>query len=329
MMVKNKNLTRKERGDLSQIRKRDGSIVPFDETRVVNAIWKAMRASGEGDEKGAALVAKVVVKDLQNLARAQAPDFLPTVEGVQDLVEKQLILHNFVKTSKAYILYRERRSEVRREKGEVPKEIRELTAQSKKYFRNQLAEFVYYSTYSKWLPEKNRREAWIETVDSYLGFMRSKLGDKLADGEYLEIREYILEMKVLGSMRLLWSAGPAAAKSNVTAYNCAYIAPTKWQDFAEIMYVLMCGTGMGFSVEHQTVELLPIIKRQASDKPVRFVIPDSREGWTDALTHGLEIWSSGKDVVFDYSQIRPAGARLKTMGGRASGPDPLRRLLDF
>ena len=288
-----------------------------------------MRASGEGEEKGAARVAKAVVKDLESLAKSSSSDFLPTVEGAQDLVEKQLILHNFVKTSKAYILYRERRSEFRREKGEVPKEVRELVVQSKAYFRNQLAEFVYYSTYSKWLPEKNRREAWIETIDRYIGFMRNKLGDKLAAEEYSEVREYMLGMKALGSMRLLWSAGPAAEGSNVATYNCAYIAPTKWQDFAEIIYVLMCGTGMGFSVEHQTVELLPIIKRQSGDKAARFVILDSREGWADALAYGLETWSSGHDVEFDYSEIRPAGARLKTMGGRASGPDPLRNLLDF
>jgi len=288
-----------------------------------------MRASGEGEEGGAALVAKAVKKDLESLVKLSGKDFLPTVEGVQDLVEKQLILHNFVKASKAYILYRERRSEVRREKGEVPKEVRDLTAQSKAYFRNQLAEFVYYSTYSKWLPEKNRRESWLETVDRYINFMRNNLGDKLKEEEYLEVRKYMLGMKALGSMRLLWSAGGAAEQSNVAAYNCAYIAPTKWQDFAEIMYVLMCGTGIGFSVEHQTVELLPIIKRQAAEKVSRFVIPDSREGWADALTYGLEMWSSGKDVEFDYSQIRPAGARLKVMGGRASGPDPLCRLLEF
>ncbi|MBI2097449.1 MAG: hypothetical protein HYT46_00730 [Candidatus Vogelbacteria bacterium] len=314
---------------LKEIRKRDGAIVPFDETRIVNAIWKAMRASGEGGESEARRVASAVVKDLRQLVKNTSRDFLPTVEGVQDFVERQLILHNFVKTSKAYILYRQRRSELRREKGEVSKEIRDLTAQSKEYFRNQLSEFVYYSTYSKWLPEKNRRETWVETIDRYLDFMRGHLGDKLAETEYLEVRDYLLNMKALGSMRLLWSAGPAAKKSNVCAYNCAYVAPSKWQDFAEIMYVLMCGTGMGFSVEHQTVELLPIIKRQNGDKVSRFVIPDSREGWADALAHGLETWASGQDVEFDYSKIRPQGSRLKTMGGRASGPEPLRRLLEF
>ncbi|MBI2100710.1 MAG: ribonucleoside-triphosphate reductase [Candidatus Vogelbacteria bacterium] len=314
---------------LKEIRKRDGAIVPFDEARIVNAIWKAMRASGEGGESEARRVANAVAKDLRQLVKNVGRDFLPTVEGVQDFVERQLILHNFVKTSKAYILYRQRRSELRREKGEVSKEIRDLTAQSKAYFRNQLSEFVYYSTYSKWLPEKNRRETWVETIERYINFMRGHLGGKLTEEEYLEIRDYMLNMKALGSMRLLWSAGPAAEKSNVCAYNCAYVAPAKWSDFAEIMYVLMCGTGMGFSVEHQTVELLPIIKRQTGEKLSRFVISDSREGWADALAHGLETWSSGQDGEFDYSKIRPQGARLKTMGGRASGPEPLRRLLEF
>jgi len=314
---------------LKEIRKRDGTIVPFDEERIVKAIWKAMRASGEGGEPEARRVARAVVKDLRQLVKNTSSDFLPTVEEVQDFVERQLILHNFVKTSKAYILYRQRRSELRREKGEVPKEIRDLTAQSKQYFRNQLSEFVYYSTYSKWLPEKNRRETWIETVERYLNFMRGHLGDKLAEEEYAEVRDYMLNMKTLGSMRLLWSAGPAVEKSNVCAYNCAYVAPAKWQDFAEIMYVLMCGTGMGFAVEHQTVELLPIVRRQTGEKLPPFVIPDSREGWADALAHGLETWSSGQDVEFDYSKIRPQGARLKTMGGRSSGPEPLRRLLEF
>src|SRR3989338_431614 len=152
---------------LKEIRKRDGTIVPFDEERIVKAIWKAMRASGEGGEPEARRVARAVVKDLRQLVKNTSSDFLPTVEEV----------HNFVKTSKAYILYRQRRSELRREKGEVPKEIRDLTAQSKQYFRNQLSEFVYYSTYSKWLPEKNRRETWIETVGRYVDFMREHLAD--------------------------------------------------------------------------------------------------------------------------------------------------------
>ena len=314
---------------LKQIRKRNGTIVPFDEMRIVDAIRKALRAAGEGDEKEAALVARAVVKDLSGLAKSGGKDFLPAVEGVQDLVEKQLILHNLVNTSKAYILYRERRSELRREKGEVPEEVRELVTQSKAYFRNQLAEYMFYSSYSRWLDEKGRRETWMETIDRYVNFMRDNLGDKLKDKEYAEIREYLLNMKALGSMRLLQFAGKAAHSSNVMAYNCSYIAPTGWQDFAEIVYILMCGAGLGFSVEEQTIGQLPIIKRQIREKPSTFVIPDTREGWADALALGLKTWAAGKDVIFDYSGLRPRGARLKTTGGRSSGPDPLRNLLDF
>ncbi|MEK7208727.1 MAG: ATP cone domain-containing protein [Patescibacteria group bacterium] len=314
---------------LKQIRKRNGTVVLFDETRIVNAVWKALRAAGEGEEKEAVMVARAVVKDLESLIKSSGRDFLPTVEGVQDLVEKQLILHNLVNTSKAYILYRERRSELRREKGEVPNEIKELVTQSKTYFRNQLAEYMFYSSYSRWLDEKGRRETWLETIDRYMDFMRDNLGDKLKDKEYTEIREYMLNMKALGSMRLLQFAGKAAQISNVMAYNCSYIAPTCWQDFAEIIYVLMCGAGLGFSVEEQTIGQLPIIKRQVHEKPSTFVIPDTREGWADALALGLKTWAAGKDVIFDYSILRPRGARLKTTGGRSSGPEPLRNLLDF
>lgn len=314
---------------LKKVRKRDGTIVPFDQVRIVNATLKAMKASGEGSEKDAERVAEAVVRDLMKAARQAEGKFIPTVEGLQDLVEAQLILNGFVKASKAYILYRQRRAELRQEKGEVPKEVREVANESKKYFRNQLSEFVYYSTYSKWIPEKNRREHWVETVDRYADFMRENLGDKLNEKEYAEVRDYMLNMKALGSMRLLWGAGKAARATNVCAYNCSFIAPASWNDFAEIMYILMCGTGVGFSVEHQTVELLPIIKKQQGGKPDIFVIEDSKEGWGDAMTAGMKHWAEGSDIVFDYSKIRPQGARLGTMGGRASGPGPLRSLLDF
>ena len=315
-----------------RIRKRNGAIVAFDAARISNALAKAFRASSEPHEEQAPeLVAKAVVADLQK-ALAQRPRHIPTVEEVQDLVERQLILHKYAKTAKAYILYREEHAKLRQQghlKGGLPDEARKAVAESKKYFRNQLAEFVYYSTYATWLPEKNRRETWVETVDRYVDFMRENIGAKLTEAEYAEVRDYILHMRALGSMRLLWSAGRAARKTNVCAYNCSFIAPTQWRDFGEIMYISMCGTGVGFSVEHQNIEKLPMVERQTGEKPEHHVIPDSKEGWADALIYGMRQWSSGKDVVFDYSQVRPTGSRLKTMGGRASGPAPLRALLDF
>lgn len=315
--------------ELKKIKKRDGTLVKFDPGRISAAVFKAMTASQEGSEQEALMVATAVTKDLQRVARKADAAFVPSVEEIQNVVEKQLILHNFVNTSKAYILYRQRRSELREERGMIPKEVKELVESSRQYFQNQLSEFVYYTTYSRWLPEQNRREAWVETIDRYIGFMRENLGDKLKDKEYAEIRQYMLEMKTMGSMRLLQFAGLAARNSNVAAYNCSFIAPTTWQDFGEIVYILMCGTGVGFSVEEQSIAQLPIIARQTGERPSKFVIPDSREGWADALVYGMKLWSSGKDVLFDYSLLRPRGARLKTMGGRSSGPDPLRSLLNF
>lgn len=130
-------------------------------------------------------------------------------------------------------------------------------------------------------------------------------------------------------MRLLWSAGEAARKTNVAAYNCSFIAPESLQDFGEIMYILMCGTGVGFSVEQQSIHKLPQIKKQTGKKLPTHVVEDSKEGWADAFVFGLKTWFNGEDVAFDYSRVRPQGARLKTMGGRASGPEPLRALMEF
>src|SRR3989338_3977735 len=131
-------------------------------------------------------------------------------------------------------------------------------------------------------------------------------------------------------MRLMWPAGDAARANNVSAYNCFFIARRKLRDFAEIMYVSMCGTGIGFSVEHQNVHALPQIKRQTNHRKVSIhAIEDSKEGWAEAFYLGLRTWFNGGDVKFDFSKIRPAGARLKTMGGKTSGPKPLEDLLNY
>ncbi len=208
-------------------------------------------------------------------------------------------------------------------------DLRSLVEESKKYFRSPLGEFVYYRTYARWIDEEGRRETWIETVDRYMSFMRENLGNKLTPQEYAEVRTMILTQSVVPSMRLLQFAGPAARRTNVCAYNCSFIAPTCLEDFAEIMYVSMCGTGVGFSVESKYIQKLPIIKQQTGEKCSTHVIDDSKEGWCQALVVGLKTWFDGKDISFDYSQLRPAGARLKTMGGKSSGPEPLRELLTF
>ncbi len=234
-----------------------------------------------------------------------------------------------MQTAKAYILYREERAKLRESKTSIPDYVHDLARESKKYFRNPLGEFIYYRSYSRWLEQENRRETWIETVERYVNFMKKNLGNRLTDEEYEELKQAILRQDVMPSMRLLWGAGHAAEVTNVTAYNCSFIAPSRPRDFGEIMYLSMCGAGVGFSVEHQNVEELPLIKRQSGEKLPVHVIDDSKEGWSDALVLGLEAWFDGKDIDFDFSKIRPQGARLKTMGGRSSGPDPLRSVLEF
>ena len=314
-------------GFFKSVRKRDGRILSFDQDRITSAVYRAMQAAGEGDLTRDPL--RVSGRVVQTLVKKFPVRHIPTIEEIQDLVEEVLIILDFAKTAKAYILYRSKRAEMREKRKSVPEHVKKLVEDSKKYFRNALGEFIYYRTYSRWLEKENRRETWIETVERYISFMRENLGDKLSEEEYAEIRQAILRQEVMPSMRLMWSAGGAARQTNICAYNCSFIAPTKIKDFAEILYLLMCGTGVGFSVESQTVQKLPIIKRQAGKKLKTYIIEDSKEDWGDALTLGLKTWYEGKDVAFDYSKLRPAGARLRTMGGQSSGPEPLKNLLDF
>jgi len=315
---------------LQKIQKRDGTIVPFDGERIKRAIFRAMSATGEGKEINAEKVCYRVLDALILFKKEKKEKvFIPNVETIQDIVENELIASNFIQTAKAYILYRKNRAEVRQKIGFVPEKVKELVSLSKKYFKNPLAELVYYRTYSRWIDEEGRRETWIETVDRYVDFMRENAGSKLSESEYAEIREAILNQEVMPSMRLLQFAGRAARKTNICAYNCSFIAPKCFQDFGEIMYISMCGTGVGWSVESENIQALPQIKKQTGKILPTYIIPDSKEGWADAFVFGIKTWFEGNDVSFDYSLIRPAGSVLKTMGGKSSGPAPLNSLISF
>ncbi|ETB64184.1 TPA: ribonucleoside-triphosphate reductase [Candidatus Nomurabacteria bacterium] len=313
---------------VKSVQKRDGQIVPFDIDKVVSAINKAMLASGEGSLRDAEVVANRVMMEVVKISK-KYKNFIPTVEGIQDTVEQELMLSDFVKTSKNYILYRDERAKLRSHDITVPPHVKKLADESKKYFRNPLSEFVYYRSYAKWIESENRRETWVETIDRYINFMKGKIGNKLKESEYAEIRETILKQESMPSMRLLQFAGPAAEKTNVCAYNCSFIAPSRFQDFGEIVYILMCGTGVGFSVESKNVQSLPQIKNQTGKKLPTYIVPDTKEGWADSLVLGMKTWFDGNDIEFDFSGLRPAGARLKTFGGKSSGPKPLIDLLGF
>lgn len=314
---------------IQSITKRNGLSVPFDVRKISVAIEKAMRAAGEYSEDIPTTIARDVERRLV-AKRDTDTAYAPTVESVQDEVEIELMLLGYVRSAKAYILYRAQRAEIRKERGDIPEYVRALTAESKKYFANNpLGEFIYLRSYARWIEGEKRRETWIETVDRYISFMRENLGEKLSDEEYSEVREAILRQEVMPSMRLMQFAGEPARRCNSCAYNCTFTAPSSLKDLSEIMYLSMQGCGVGFSVESQNIEKFPQIHKQTGKKLPTIIVDDSKEGWCDALFAGLSSWYEGCDVEFDFSKIRPSGARLKTMGGKASGPDPLRSLLSF
>ncbi len=316
---------------LSQVRKRDGRIMSFDQIKITNAIWKAMQAVGVDLNKNLALADAKLVSDkiFAELKRIYRSGGIPTIEDIQDIVEENLILSDYPKTAKAYIVYRHERAKIRSTKKDVPPELKKMVDESKQYFQGPYEEFIYFGHYSRWIPGENRRETWVETVDRYMSFMFEKLGNRLTPKEYEQTRQIILYQKTMPSMRLIWSAGKAVRATNVTAYNCAYQAVERIRDFGEQLYILMCGAGISFSVEENFIQELPKAEKQKGMILPTFKIPDSKEGWAEALNLGIEAWMKGGEIDFDFSEIRPHGTRLNTMGGWASGPDPLKGLLKF
>ena len=196
-------------------------------------------------------------------------------------------------------------------------------------FKNEVAEFIYKRTYSRWLEEEGRREDWPETIERFIGFLISKRPD-IPDKTISKIRKYMTEFAVMPSMRFLWAAGPAADFDNTCIYNCAFGKINAVEAFAECLYILMCGTGYGFSVEQEEVEKLPEVPEIKSGQALpKVIIEDSKAGWADSVKTLMGSLYDGQNIYFDYSVIRPEGARLMTMGGRASGPAPLIKLHDF
>lgn len=326
--TKTKSLEEMVKKYLSKTQKRDGRIAPYENGKIVEAIRKALVETEEASPDESTKVAESVTLAMVEQAKKQK-DYIPNVEAIQDEVERQLMLHGYTQTAKAYILYREQRAQARSLEMMIPQEVRDKAKESEAYFATSYQQFIFYAHYARWRDDLGRRETWVEAIDRFMGYMQDKMGDKLKKSEYDEVREAILNQEICPSMRLLWSAGPACDATNVTAYNCAYIAPTKWQDLAEIMYVSMCGAGCGFAAEPENVEKFPQIKKQSGKMRAPIVVADSKEGWCDAFVKACEVWANGQDVEIDYSKLRPAGAKLKTMGGRSSGPAPLQDLMEF
>ncbi len=189
-------------------------------------------------------------------------------------------------------------------------------------------EFIYKRTYSKWDWNKGRREEWSETINRYADFMKENIPTKLHP-KLEKCRQAIEQKKVMPSMRSLWSAGPALEKNHIANYNCCYLQIDRPKAFAETLYILLCGTGVGFSVERQFIVNLPSIPCTLNEIDKEIVFEDSKEGWAVGFNELINYLYEGFIPKSDLSKIRPEGAILKTFGGRASGPRPLKRLIDF
>lgn len=194
-------------------------------------------------------------------------------------------------------------------------------------FPSDYEQFIYTSRYAKWREEDKRRETWGETVDRLMQYYQKHSG--LEGKEYTEVAQTIYHLEVMPSMRALMSAGPALDRCHVPAYNCAYLPVDSLRSFDESMYILMCGTGVGFSVEKKYVDKLPVVAETFNHSESIIVVGDSKEGWARSFRQLVSLLYSGEIPRWDMSNVRPAGARLKTFGGRASGPKPLDDLFTF
>lgn len=196
-------------------------------------------------------------------------------------------------------------------------------------------QFIHLSRYARWNPEEERRESWEETVGRYFDFFVPYLNEICpgfndeGDNTVRQLRQGIQNLDVLPSMRCLMTAGPALARDHVAGYNCAYRPVDDIRAFDEILFVLMCGTGVGFSVERQYVNQLPSLPEALEESGIVITVRDSKRGWAEGYRELLSLLYAGRIPKWDMSRVRPAGAILKTMGGRASGPQPLIDLFEF
>ncbi len=198
---------------------------------------------------------------------------------------------------------------------------------------NPYENFIAMSRYARWIPSENRRETWKETVDRYFSFMLNHLKedfDYTPDEVLLSnLKDAVYKRNVMPSMRAVMTSGPALERDNVAGYNCSYLPVDHPRAFDETMYILMCGSGVGFSVEYKYINKLPSIPSALEKTGEVIVVEDSKSGWATAYKTLLKNLWDGKIPSFDVTKVRPAGARLKTMGGRSSGPQPLVNLFDF
>lgn len=201
---------------------------------------------------------------------------------------------------------------------------------SNNYGMTDYMSFIHTSRYARWIEDENRRENWGETIGRYIdSVVKPKWPKDAWPGIVDDIEQAILGLEIMPSMRALMTAGPALERDNTAGYNCSYLPVDDPKSFDEAMFILLCGTGVGFSVERQYISKLPEVPEQLFQSEDVIVVKDSKEGWAKALRKLIAMLYAGEIPKWDVSKVRPAGAKLKTFGGRASGPAPLVELFQY
>lgn len=311
------------------VQKRNGDVVPFLYEKIEQAVVKAAQAVANTATSpfDPSAVVDAVTDAIRRLT------FPVSVETIQDAVERALLAQGHRDVAKAYMTFRDEKAAMRRRRP-VSAVTRAAFDEAATYFPTALQQFQFFDKYSRFNYALGRRETWVETVDRAVDFLveltEATTGQRRGEVvEWLrgEGREMMLRMGALPSMRLLAMAGEPARRQNLAIYNCSAICVDDLQVWVEMLIISMSGCGVGFSVERKYIDKLPSVAMQTG-RHIDHVVDDSTEGWAEALRLGLQSWFvDGVDVRYDFSQVRPAGAPLKTKGGRASGPDPLRIML--
>ena len=299
----------------SQIQKRDGTIVPYNSTKIVAVLKKAF----DGEEVPETVLMKI--------------DFLNgcfdnlTVENSQDNVQIALMLEGFYDISMKYAEFRHTKSSLRKTRP-IPEDFRALMRQSQEYFSNVLGLTVCLRTYCRFLDKLNRRETVPEMISRYVNHMRTALpSESISPKRWQKIEKHLFH-HVMPSMRALQFSGLAMELENVHAYNCSYTPINNIAAFGNLLYISMCGTGAAFSVENKYISQLPVVYRRLNATKI-ITVEDSRQGWKEAVDDAITTLYDGIDVRLDVHKVRPKGAPLRTTGGTASGPEPLVRLVNF
>ncbi len=309
-------------------RKRDGTTVPFDPDKIKAALNKCFNSLSWPDDRDQVQVVDEVTHSVIAILAAQGQTS-PEVEEVQRLVIQQLWASNLFDAAEHYQNHREQRRQARLAQT-VPPAYAAAVAEDAQHFKSPIQVYQFQSKFARWSDVTKRRETWREACDRIMGWFHTLPRVRLTDAEWAELDTSLYEMETCCAMRVVQMAGPALERCHVGVYNCAYTPLRDLRSFSELLYVLMSGGGCGFSVEDRYVSQLPRVKRQKVPAVKHtFTVPDTTEGWCDALLFGLERWFDGEDVWFETHLIRKKNMRLKTKGGRSSGPEPLIAMLAF